>query len=214
MAFLIVGTACLLPQLGREFMPELEEGNLWIRGTGPLNMTLDHQVAIAKQARAIMATYPEVESIVTQIGRPDDGTDTEGFYNSEYFVPLRPQKDWPKLVEQTGWRRWIWGPTRAATKHELIAAMNAELERKIPGIVWNFSQNIRDNVMEALSGVKGDNSVKIFGPDLDQLEQLATKAKNVLQDSPGHRERGHLPHPRASRTWSSASIRRSARSGA
>ena len=112
MAFLIGGTACLIPQLGREFMPELEEGNLYLRGIGPLNMNLEHQVAIAKQARAIIASYPEVESIVTQSGRPDDGTDTEGFYSGEYFVPLRPQKDWPKLVPATGWRRWIWGPTR------------------------------------------------------------------------------------------------------
>jgi len=93
LVFLIGGTACLIPQLGREFMPELEEGNLWLRGIGPLNMNLDHQVVIAKQARAIIASYPEVESIVTQSGRPDDGTDTEGFYSGEYFVPLRRQED-------------------------------------------------------------------------------------------------------------------------
>ena len=196
MAALIVGTACLLPCVGREFMPELEEGNLWIRGTAPLNITLERQDEISREARAIMATYPEVEAIVAQLGRPDDGTDTAGFYNSEYFVPLRPQKDWPALVEADGWRRWLFGAKRPRTKDELIDAMNAELERKIPGVVWNFSQNIRDNVMESLSGVKGDNSVKIFGPDLDQLETLATKVKNVLQDMPGHRERRHLPHPR------------------
>ncbi len=185
MAFLIGGTACLIPQLGREFMPELEEGNLWLRGIGPLNMSLDHQVAIAKQARAIIASYPEVESIVTQSGRPDDGTDTEGFYSGEYFVPLRHQQDWPKLMPQTGWRRWIWGPTRVRTKRELVSAMNEDLERAIPGIVWNFSQNIRDNVLEAMSGVKGDNSLKIFGPDIDQLELLATKGKNILQGIDG-----------------------------
>ena len=98
MALLIGGTACLIPQLGREFMPELEEGNLWLRGIGPLNMSLEHQVTIAKQARAIIASYPEVESIVTQSGRPDDGTDTEGYYSGEYFVPLRHQEDWPKLM--------------------------------------------------------------------------------------------------------------------
>jgi cobalt-zinc-cadmium resistance protein CzcA len=185
MAFLIGGTACLIPQLGREFMPELEEGNLWLRGIGPLNMNLDHQVAIAKQARAIIASYPEVESIVTQSGRPDDGTDTEGFYSGEYFVPLRPQEDWPKLVPATGWRRWIWGPMRARTKHEIVTAMNAELERKLPGNSWNFSQAIRDNVLEALGGIKGDNALKIFGPNIDQLEQLATKAKNILQGVEG-----------------------------
>jgi cobalt-zinc-cadmium resistance protein CzcA len=185
MAFLIGGTFCLIPQLGREFMPELEEGNLWLRGIGPLNMNLDHQVKIARRARAIMASYPEVESIVTQSGRPDDGTDTEGFYSGEYFVPLRHQQDWPKLMPQTGWRSWIWGPTRARSKKEIVAAMNAELEREIPGIVWNFSQNIRDNVLEALSGIKGDNSLKIFGPDINDLELLATKAKNILQSIHG-----------------------------
>ncbi|MBV8556486.1 MAG: efflux RND transporter permease subunit, partial [Planctomycetaceae bacterium] len=185
MLFIIGGTFCLIPQLGREFMPELEEGNLWLRAIGPLNMNLEHQVALAKQARAILASYPEVESIVTQSGRPDDGTDTEGFYSGEYFVPLRPQKDWPKLAPATGWRRWLWGPARARTKREIINAMSADLEREIPGVSWNFSQNIRDNVMEALSGIKGNNSLKIFGPDIDQLELLATKAKNILQDIPG-----------------------------
>jgi heavy metal efflux system protein len=185
LAFLIGGTACLIPQLGREFMPELEEGNIWLRGIGELNMSLEHQVAIAKRARAIIAGYPEVESIVTQSGRPDDGTDTEGYYSGEYFIPLRPQKDWPRVVAATGWRRLIWGAKRARTKRELVKAMNADLERLIPGVVWNFSQNIRDNVLEALSGVKGDNSLKIFGPDIDQLEYLATTAKNILQSIQG-----------------------------
>jgi cobalt-zinc-cadmium resistance protein CzcA len=141
-------------------------------------------VSIARKARAIIASYPEVESIVTQSGRPDDGTDTEGYYSGEYFVPLRRQNEWPKLMDATGWRRWIWGEKRARTKRELVAAMNGELERKIPGISWNFSQNIRDNVLEALSGVKGDNSLKIFGPDLDQLELLAEKADDILKSIP------------------------------
>jgi cobalt-zinc-cadmium resistance protein CzcA len=185
LAFLIAGTACLLPQLGREFMPELEEGNLWLRAIGELNMSLDHSVQIAKQARAIIARYPEVESIITQSGRPDDGTDTEGFYSGEYFVPLRHQDDWPKVVPATGWRRWLFGPMRARTKRELVAAMSADLERVIPGVNWNFSQNIRDNVLEALSGIKGDNSLKIFGPDIDRLELLATKARHILQEIPG-----------------------------
>jgi cobalt-zinc-cadmium resistance protein CzcA len=185
MCSLIAGTACLIPKLGREFMPELEEGNLWIRATAPLNWTLERNVEVHRQSRAIMARYPEVESIVSQSGRPDDGTDTCGFFNAEFFVPLRPEKDWPRLVGQTGWRSWLWGAKRARTKQEIIAAMNAELEEKVPGIVWNFSQNIRDNVMEAMSGVKGDNSVKVFGPDLDQLEVLATRVKNVLEDIRG-----------------------------
>jgi heavy metal efflux system protein len=185
LALLICGTASLIPQLGREFMPELEEGNIWLRGIGELNMSLEHQVAIAKQARAIIAGHPEVDSIVTQSGRPDDGTDTEGYYSGEYFIPLRPQKDWPKVVDASGWRRLIWGAKRARTKRELVEAMNADLGRLIPGVVWNFSQNIRDNVLEAMSGVKGDNSLKIFGPDIDRLEDLATKAKNILESVEG-----------------------------
>ncbi len=211
MSLLIIGTGCLLPFVGREFMPELEEGNLWIRGTAPLNYTLERQVQISREARKIMAAHPEVESIIAQLGRPDDGTDTAGFYNSEYFVPLRPQKDWPATMDKTGWQRtfaWIEVPRdpktgevrnptgwkgylpffwnkRPRTKPELVAEMNGQLENKLPGVVWNFSQNIRDNVMEAMSGVKGDNSVKIFGPDIDELEKLATKVKNTLQDIQG-----------------------------
>src|ERR1700694_4076285 len=110
--------------MAHEFMPELEEGNLWIRGTAPLNITLERQAELSRQARSIMATYPEAESIVAQLGRPDDGTDTGGFFNSEYFVPLRPQKDWPRLIDQPGWKRWIFGPKRTRTKEELVEAMN------------------------------------------------------------------------------------------
>ena len=101
-AVLIGGTACLLPCLGGEFMPQLEEGNLWIRDTAPLNISLARQAAISKEARAIMASYPEVVDVVNQIGRTDDATDTDGYYNSEFFVPLRPQKQWPAVVEQAG----------------------------------------------------------------------------------------------------------------
>jgi cobalt-zinc-cadmium resistance protein CzcA len=184
MGTLLVGTMVMLPWLGREFMPALEEGNLWIRGTAPLNTSLERHTEISQQARAVMATYPEVETIVNQLGRPDDATDTDGYYNSEYFVPLRPEKDWPKLVKDDGWyglRKFIFGSMRPRTKDEIVDAMDKELEAKLPGITWNFSQNIRDNVMEALSGIKGDNSVKIIGPDLDRLEVLAAKTKNVLQ---------------------------------
>ena len=185
MGVLIVATALMLPHLGREFMPALEEGNIWIRGTAPLNTSLDRHTEISRKARAIIASYPAVESIVNQLGRPDDATDTDGYYNSEYFVPLRPERDWPRTVKNTGWRYWLFGPMRAQTKEELVAAMNDELEARLPGISWNFSQNIRDNVMEALSGIKGDNSVKIIGPDLDRLEVLAAKTKEQLQEVRG-----------------------------
>jgi cobalt-zinc-cadmium resistance protein CzcA len=181
MGAIMAATAALIPHLGREFMPELEEGNLWVRGTFPLNVSLQRSTRDAREARDVMSRYPEVETVVNQIGRPDDGTDTDGFYNQEYFVPLRPRKDWPKVVEQKGWRATLFGAKRARTKEELVGEMSAELAHKIPGVSWNFSQNIRDNVMESLSGIKGDNSVKIFGPDLDRLEQLADKMKGVLQ---------------------------------
>ena len=166
-------------------MPELDEGNLWIRGTFPLNASLERVVTDADQARAIIRQYPEIESVVMQIGRPDDGTDPTGFYNAEIFVPMLPPKEWPKLAEEKGWRRFIWGKQRARSKEEIIEAMNKELGGKIVGVDWNFSQYIRDNVMEALSGVKGDNSIKIFGPNLEKLEELAAKVRTKLRQIPG-----------------------------
>jgi cobalt-zinc-cadmium resistance protein CzcA len=181
MTALILGTASLIPSLGREFMPELEEGNLWIRGTFPLNVSLERVADDADKARGILSTYPEVEAVVLQIGRPDDGTDPTGFFNVEIFAPLRPQKEWPTRFEQSGWRGLLYGRQRSRTKEELVHEMNAELTRKLVGVDWNFSQNIRDNVMESLSGVKGDNSLKIFGPDLEALEDLADKVKNKLR---------------------------------
>ena len=171
MGALIAVTLGLLPLLGREFMPELEEGNLWIRGTFPINVTLEEAGKKADEARAILGKFREVKLVVCQTGRPDDGTDPTGFYNSEFFVPLKPRDEWPSVETQKGWRSWL-EATRPRTKDELIEAMNEVLDRKIVGVNWNFSQNIRDNVMEALSGVKGDNSVKIIGPDLDELEKL------------------------------------------
>ena len=161
-----------------------------------------------------MATYPEVESIVNQLGRPDDATDTDGYYNSEYFVPLRPEKDWPLLVDRPRWQRWLFGAKRARTKDEIVAAMNAELGEKLPGITWNFSQNIRDNVMEALSGIKGDNSVKIIGPDLDRLEVLAAKTKNRPAAGAAASRTSASFTSAANRTWNGASIPTSASGGA
>jgi cobalt-zinc-cadmium resistance protein CzcA len=190
MAVLFGGTAMLIPDIGTEFMPELEEGNLWIRGTGPLNQTLERNIQICKQARAIMASYPEVETVVSQSGRPDDGTDTEGYEGTEYFVPVRPFKDWPAVVERTGLARWIWGATRPRTKAELTDAMSAELQATIPGVYWNFSQDIRDNVMEALTGIKGNNSLKIIGPNLERLELLAARAKNEMEKVRGMEDVG------------------------
>ncbi len=185
MTGLMVATGFIIPRLGREFMPELEEGNLWVRGRFPLNISLERVTENADQVRHILCSYPEVETAVVQIGRPDDGTDTDGFYNIELFVPVRPQTEWSKTVEQTGWRRWLYGAKRSRTKEELVNDMNAELSRKIPGADFNFSQNIRDNVMESLSGIKGDNSVKIVGPDLDKLDDLAEKMRDRLREIKG-----------------------------
>ncbi len=181
---LAVATLAMLPALGREFMPQLEEGNLWIRGTFPLNISMDEVTEKVRLARAIMRHYPEVASIVPQIGRPDDGTDPTGFYNVEFFVPLKPSKDWAATQTTTGWRRFL-EPLRPRTKDELVGQMNNELTHQIIGVDWNFSQNIRDNVMEALSGVKGDNSIKIIGPDLDKLEDIADQVKNRISGIKG-----------------------------
>ncbi len=182
---LVAVTLCALPLLGREFMPELEEGNLWVRGIFPVNVSLEETAEKAKTARAIMRKFPEVQLIACQQGRPDSGTDPVGFYSAEFFVPLRPQEEWPKVAEQTGWRSWLFGAKRPRTKDELIKEMNAELNRTLVGVDWDFSQQIRDNVMEVLSGVQGENSVKIFGPDLRELERLGEQVRQALAGVPG-----------------------------
>jgi cobalt-zinc-cadmium resistance protein CzcA len=181
---LIAATVVALPHLGQEFMPELEEGNMYVRGTFPVNVSLEETADKARRARAVFRKYPEVKLVASQVGRPDDGTDPTGFYNAEFHVPLRPEAEWPAVVEQTGWRR-LFGSHRPRTKPELKAAMNEELNGAIPGVDWNFSQYIRDNVMESLSGVKGDNSVKIVGPDLNELERLAVDFKAELDKIEG-----------------------------
>jgi len=175
LAGVLAATACVLLFLGREFMPELEEGNLWIRGTCPLNSSLEETVHRARLSREIMKQYPEVETIIVQVGRPDDGTDATGFYNSEYFVTLKPQSQWPAPP----------GTSRRRTKPELVETMSRELERTLIGVDWSFSQNIRDNVMESLSGVKGENSVKIIGPDLAELERLGDKVLHAVSSVEG-----------------------------
>jgi cobalt-zinc-cadmium resistance protein CzcA len=200
MGALIVVTGSLLflkrsdgtPLVGREFMPQLEEGNLWITATFPLNSSMERVAQNIDQARKIIASYPEVEVLVPAIGRPDDGTDPTGYYRVEIFAPLKPEQDWPKVEpEKSWWRRWLWGGQRRRTKDELEKQMDAELRAKLPGVDWNFSQYIRDNVTEALAGVKGDNAVKIFGPDLDKLEELAGEVKRVLTSKEeGKRIRG------------------------
>lgn len=167
---LVAGTIGTLPLLGREFMPELEEGNVVVRGTFPVNVSLEEVARNAHIARHIMLKFPEIKLATSQVGRPDDGTDPTGYYNMECLVPLKRHDDWPIPP----------GGKRQRTKAELIEELNEELSRNIIGVNWDFSQYIRDNVMESLSGVKGENSVKIFGPDLDELETMAIAFYNKL----------------------------------
>jgi cobalt-zinc-cadmium resistance protein CzcA len=156
--------------IGSEFLPHLDEGAIWVRGslapsTGPTD-----SLAIADHARVVLASFPEVTQVVSQIGRPDDGTDTTGFFNTEYFVDLKPKKEWRPGFHQN--------------KDELISAMNTELE-KTPGVIWNFSQPISDNVEEAVSGVKGELAVKLYGTDLKTLEEKGDQIVSVMSHIKG-----------------------------
>jgi heavy metal efflux system protein len=155
--------------LGLEFLPKLEEGNLWIRATFPTAISLEEGNGYVNRMRRAIGSFPEVETVVSQHGRPDDGTDATGFFNAEFFVPLKPAERWPPGVD----------------KDRLTDAMTARLEQDFPGVEFNFSQYIQDNVEEAASGVKGENSVKIYGNDLETLEQTATQIAKVLAQVPG-----------------------------
>jgi cobalt-zinc-cadmium resistance protein CzcA len=154
--FLVI-TACLIPLLGSEFLPALEEGNFWIRASLPPSMTLDAGTEATAKMREIMLKHPEVVTVVSQHGRPDNGSDPSPFSNVEMFVPLKPFDEWPSGL----------------TKAKLTATIEKEMSTALPGVTFNFSQYIQDNIEEAISGVKGANSVKIVGPDLAVLEDLA-----------------------------------------
>jgi cobalt-zinc-cadmium resistance protein CzcA len=183
MLLLAAGTVAMAGSLGSEFMPELEEGNLYLRATCEPNISLEEAARRADQARAILREFPEVELVMSQVGRPDDGTDPSGYSNIEFHVPLKPEGDWPAVKDETGWRS-LYRKKRPRTKPEIVKDMQARLS-EIIGVDWNFSQYIRDNVTESLSGVKGDNSVKIIGPELNDLERLAEETKNALQKVQG-----------------------------
>jgi cobalt-zinc-cadmium resistance protein CzcA len=155
--------------LGLEFLPKLEEGNLWVRATFPQSVSLEDSDAYVNRMRVLISKYSEVQSVVSQHGRPDDGTDATGFFNAEFFVPLKPFDRWP----------------RGITKDKLTEDMTNALEQEFPGVNFNFSQYIQDNVEEAASGVKGENSVKIYGNDLETLEKTADSIATVLAKIPG-----------------------------
>src|SRR5262249_8451087 len=149
---LLLISLALFCAIGGEFMPKLEEGNLWVRATLPQDVSFDYATRLADEMRGILRSFPEVMQVVSQVGRPDDGTDPSTFNNREVLVDLKPQSEWKT----------------AHSKEELVQQMNRALQR-YPGIAFNFSQNIQDNVEEAMSGVKGENSLKLFGDDINIL---------------------------------------------
>jgi heavy metal efflux system protein len=161
--------------IGSEFLPHLDEGAIWVRGTLAPSTGPTEGAKIIDRARQVLCSFPEVPQSVTQLGRPDDGTDTTGFFNTEYFVDLLPKEKWRPVFHQD--------------KDRLIAAMNRELE-KIPGVIWNFSQPISDNLEEAVSGVKGALAVKIYGDDLKTLEAKGDEIVDVLRSVRGIEDLG------------------------
>jgi cobalt-zinc-cadmium resistance protein CzcA len=180
----IFACIALFPLLGRDFMPKLEEGNLWIRATMPMSISLEKSSEYTTTMRRILRgcpddpkvectdanrTHPEVVTVISQLGRPDDGTDVTGFFNIELYAPLKPFDEWP----------------RGMTKDKLTEEMNKKLSEAFPGVIFNFSQYILDNVEEATAGVKGANSVKIFGPSIEQNEQYADQIVDVMRTVPG-----------------------------
>ncbi len=156
--------------VGSEFLPHLDEGAIWVRGTLAPSTGPTESRRIADQTRLLLASFPEVKQVVSQIGRPDDGTDTTGFFNTEYFVDLKPKSQWRPVFDEK--------------KDELIGAMDRELE-KTPGAIWNFSQPISDNVEEAVSGVKGELAVKLYGTDLKTLEAKGDEIVGVMSHVKG-----------------------------
>ena len=156
--------------IGSEFLPHLDEGSIWVRGTLPPSEGPTASIDFANRARLVIASFPEVTQVVSQTGRPDDGTDTAGFFNTEYFVDLKRKGDWRPFFHQD--------------KEKLIAAINTELS-KFPGVLWNYSQPISDNMEEAVSGVKGELAVKLYGDNLRTLEQVAEKIQAQMASVPG-----------------------------
>ncbi len=161
--------------IGSEFLPHLDEGAIWVRGTLAPSTGPSEGTRVMNEVRTLLAAFPEVTKVVSQVGRPDDGTDTTGFFNTEYFVDLKPKSQWRPVFRQD--------------KDEVIAAMDRELS-KIPGTLWNFSQPISDNMEEAVSGVKGELAVKMYGDDLQQLEEKGDEVVNLMRKINGIEDLG------------------------
>lgn len=166
---LVVLTFLAVRMLGLEFLPKLEEGNLWIRATLPPTISLEEGNSYVNEMRKLIRARPEVESVVSQHGRPDDGTDAAGLFNAEFFAPLKPIGEWPGSHD----------------KDDLTSELLGQLQNKFPGVEFNFSQYLQDNVAEAVSGVKGENSIKLYGSDLEELTKTANKIKAVLSTVKG-----------------------------
>jgi cobalt-zinc-cadmium resistance protein CzcA len=161
--------------IGSEFLPHLDEGSIWVRGTLPPSEGPTPSIDFTNKARLVMASFPEVTQVVSQTGRPDDGTDTAGFFNTEYFVDLKRKEEWRPVFHRD--------------KEQLIAAIDKELS-KFPGVLWNYSQPISDNMEEAVSGVKGELAVKLYGDDLRTLEKKAEEIQTQMQTVPGIQDLG------------------------
>ncbi|NUO72530.1 MAG: efflux RND transporter permease subunit [Frateuria sp.] len=164
-ALLLGASLLLIPGIGAEFMPHLDEGALWVRATMPYTISFDESARIAPQIRDILHSFPEVTTVASELGRPDDGTDPTGFFNVEFYVALKPYAQWHGAYR---------------TKPELIAAINKKLEA-FPGIIFNYTQPAEDAVDEAETGLKSALAVKVFGPDLDTLQQKGKAIKHVLE---------------------------------
>jgi cobalt-zinc-cadmium resistance protein CzcA len=173
--FLIAAYLTFGGPIGSEFLPHLDEGSIWVRGTLPPSEGPTASIDFTNKARVVMASFPEVTQVVSQTGRPDDGTDTTGFFNTEYFVDLKPKKEWRPVFHQD--------------KEALITAMDKELS-KFPGVLWNYSQPISDNMEEAVSGVKGELAVKLFGDDLRTLEKKAEEVQAQMAGVKGIEDLG------------------------
>jgi cobalt-zinc-cadmium resistance protein CzcA len=175
---LSLGTFFLIaPRLGSEFLPHLEEGNFWIRASMPITLSLEDGEAPARKMREILLRHPEVLTVLSQHGRPDDGSDASPFSNVELFAPLKPFDEWPKGL----------------TKEKLTDQIQAEFNNELPGVVFNFSQYIEDNIEEGISGVKGVNSVKIVGPNLQTITELADQVRDQMSQVRGIADLGIFP---------------------
>jgi heavy metal efflux system protein len=175
---LSIGTFLLIaPRLGSEFLPHLEEGNFWIRASMPTTLSLEDGEAASRKMREILLRHPEVLTVVSQHGRPDDGSDASPFSNVELFAPLKSFDEWP----------------RGLTKEKLTEQVQTEFNNELPGVVFNFSQYIEDNIEEGISGVKGVNSVKIVGPNLEVLTKLAEQVRDQMNQVRGIADLGIFP---------------------